>query len=375
MEGESPRGGGGEETAALDTRRSAVAYTHPVIKPAPHSLAAESWLALARNGQAVPGTRLGLVERGAFLGAGLAQALGEDGMPIEGPADPAGNRVLRYAISSDKPSRSGIQILQSGLDNRDYHGVVLWGHDWGMWESPRPPIGKTLSLTQMRDGEYTRTIAEAEFAGLDQGHEFAEMCFRLGRDGFIPDCSIGCDPLKWTEDEESDLLIVSAWSLIEWSLVPIGDNTDAIKMATAVQSYGLDWRPWVASVESLLDELPAQRGTYISQSKSEAFLRQMGLLGKVTFSGLLDLGPQLLQSRRAEPPAPPVNGKIRESAAEPPPEPAESSAPAPTPAPTEPATEPATEPEPTRDEMRAAIAEGLRRGFLETTGAVVLLEN
>jgi hypothetical protein len=342
--------------------------------PAPRqALGLDAWATQARQGSLATGTIVSSLERGAFVGAGIAQEL----MPeIAEPEMVESDRVLRYAISSDRPSRRGIVIRQAGRDTSNYHQVVLWGHDWCRWDSaPNPPIGKTVGMGIDSVDGFARTIAMAAFAGKAQNYELAETVFLLGRDGFIPDCSIGADPLKWYIDEEKDQLVIEEWALLEWSLVPIGDNVDAVKLAAAVQSYGLDFGPYVESVEALLQTLPARRGVYISQANAERFLRQMGLAGKITFSGLLDLGPQLLALRESQQPAPApvVLGKVREDAGELPTNDPEAA----------PEPEPEAQPEATtevaqeisRAEIEAAIKQGIRSGFLETTGEVLYLEN
>lgn len=350
--------------------------------PAPRqALALDAWATAARQGSLAAGTMVSSLARGAFVGAGLAQEL----MPeIAEPEMVESDRVLRYAISSDRPSRRGIVIRQAGRDTSNYHQVVLWGHDWCRYDSaPNPPIGKTIGMGIDSVDGFARTIAAAEFAGKAQNYDLAETVFLLGRDRFIPDCSIAADPLKWFIDEEKDQLVIEEWALLEWSLVPIGDNTDAVKLAAAVQSYGLDFRPYVESVEALLQTLPAQRGIYISQGNAERFLQQMGLAGKVTFSGLLDLGPQLLAIRQTQQPAPEpvVLGKVREDAGE---LPAEDAAPDAEPTETTPAAEPEPQTEFTTNEepantiteaaFRVAVKEGLRQGFLRGSGSVIYLE-
>lgn len=367
----------------LAVASATVSQPASATEPTRPRFAAADWATAVRSGSAPQRASVGYVEPNAFVGAGLAEQL-EVELPEGTPTD----RILRYAISSDRPSRRGFVIKQEGLRFDTYHRQVLWGHDWCRWDSvPNPPIGRTEALSRDRVGDVTRTIAIARFAGRDQGYELAEMVYLLGRDNFIPDCSVGIDPEKWYIDEATDFLHVDESALLEFSLVPIGDNIDAVKLSAAVQGYGLDWRPYVESVEALLDTLPAQRGMYISQSKSEAFLGAMGLLGKVTFSGLLELGPQLLAARSA---TTPVVGRIREDASEPPAEtttetPAEEVATetteevTTTEAPSESVPGDATSTEApielSREQCAAAVTQALQSAFLSQRGTVVYLEN
>ncbi len=332
------------------------------------ALSADAWLEAVAEGSQLPEhPTVGFLNRGAFVGVGLQQAAEGD------EAAPGEQRILRYVISSGTPSRRKILVNQAGIDTSRYHSVILWGHDWGNWTVPAPPIGKTVALTQDMLGGVTRTIATGQFAGLEHGYEDAEMYYRLAADGYIPDCSIGLDPTKYFIDEERGGLTVDQWELLEWSLVPIGDNVDAVKLAAAVQSYGLDWRPYVASVEALLDTLPAQRGEYISQTVTESFLKAMGLLGKVTFSGMLELGPQLFAARAQQPTA------VASAPAAPP---ATAPEEAPVAEPITQAAEPIAAPESpvppdeiSRAEFVGVVRESLAATVLEITGQVVYLEN
>lgn len=193
-------------------------------------------------------------------------------------AEGATGRILRYIISSEKPDRYHDIVHQDGMDASDYHGVVLWGHHYGGWEEPPlPPIGRTLKLSQEIRGGFKCTIAEAEFAGRQQGHELAETIYQLGKVGMCPDCSIGFDPLEWTFDETRGGVNFLKWGLLEWSVVPIGACTDAVQINSAAKDNGIDIAPIRDWAVRCLDSLDGEPQIVVPRAKLERIAMELGV--------------------------------------------------------------------------------------------------
>ncbi len=190
----------------------------------------------------------------------------------------ASGRILRYIISSEKPDRYRDIVHQDGMDSSDYHGVVLWGHHYGGWEEPPlPPIGRTLKLSQEIRGGFKCTIAEAEFAGKDQGYELAETIYQMGKIGMCPDCSIGFDPLEWTFDEVRGGVNFLKWALLEWSVVPIGACTDAVQINAAAKDAGIDIAPLREWAIRCLDDFDGEPQIVVPKAKLESIAWELGV--------------------------------------------------------------------------------------------------
>lgn len=239
----------------------------------------DEFLALTRGG-ADPGAVM--LWRESIGAQGFLKAL--DG---EGEA-----RTLEYVISSDRPDRSRDVVKQEGMDASDYHGVVLWAHDYGSYAPPNPPIGKTLRFRRETGADgVTVTIAAARFAGLEEGYPLAETCYSLARAGFMPDCSIGFEPHSgaWTYDEDRRGFVFEKWSLLEWSLVPIGCNTDAQRLS-AMKAYAkqerLDLSPIDAWARGALDAAAGEAVAVVPRAKLEAVVKALGFGRGVKFFDL-----------------------------------------------------------------------------------------
>jgi hypothetical protein len=194
--------------------------------------------------------------------------------PVEGK-----DRTLRYCISSDQIDRYGDVIIQEGIDTSDYHNVVLWGHDSGggfFGGVPMPPIGKSLGIETRKTGARTLTFSDDQFAGLDEGYEFADTVYKLAKAGFIPDCSIGLMPGETTMDPKSGAYTFATSKMLEHSLVPIGANTDATQMRSYAKEHGINLVPLLKWAEQTLDMVKGEAGVWIPKARLERFVKTVG---------------------------------------------------------------------------------------------------
>lgn len=145
-------------------------------------------------------------------------------------------RTVTAVITTDSVDRDREVLLPKGADLEQFrkNPVVLWAHDYS-----GPPIGKAQWIKEGRK----RITAKVEFAQTEQ----AEDVFQLFKGGFLNAFSVGFRPTKShnpTPDEikkRPDLAdvfrVFDEWELLEFSVVPVPANADAL--ATAVKSKAL----------------------------------------------------------------------------------------------------------------------------------------
>lgn len=135
--------------------------------------------------------------------------------------------IFEVMISTEGKDRQGDIVRASGgkLDNYLKNPVILWSHNYG-----DPPVAKALTL---------ETVAgvgiKAQFQFPDWGvSEQADLIHRLWAGGFLNATSIGFMPLKAMPMEpkepwgSQDFL---EWELLEFSIVPVPANADALRLS------------------------------------------------------------------------------------------------------------------------------------------------
>jgi phage head maturation protease len=143
------------------------------------------------------------------------------------------SREIVAVISTDAVDRDGEVVLPNGLEKAQYSGnpVVLYGHD-----SSSLPIGKTLWIKS--DGN--KVIAKYRVSDKTQ---FARDVFGLLQDGILRAHSIGftehdsspptTKEIETRPDWKDARKVIRSWSLLEFSVVPIPCNPEALACAVA----------------------------------------------------------------------------------------------------------------------------------------------
>lgn len=139
------------------------------------------------------------------------------------------NRTVEFVLSTASEDRGGDTIAQDGwrLENYKKNPVILWGHDQRI-----PPIGRGHNVRVSKG----ILKADIEFATAEQ-HPFAETVYQLVRGGFVNAGSVGFIPLKWNWNEETRGIDFFEQELIEYSVVGVPMNPEALSQAKA---FGLD---------------------------------------------------------------------------------------------------------------------------------------
>ncbi len=131
----------------------------------------------------------------------------------------------RMVVAANERSRNGDEVNLRGINFKNYrqNPVVLWAHD--AYEGI--PIAKTVKIVHDDQG---RIAADFEFNSED---EFAARVENAWNGGFIRAASIRYMPTKVVEvrneDGSVDRLRIEESDLLEWSLVPIPADPDAVK--------------------------------------------------------------------------------------------------------------------------------------------------
>ena len=136
--------------------------------------------------------------------------------------------VYSVTIFANELSRDGVSVDIDGMDFSNYrkNPVVLFAHDYnGRTESSGLPIGRTVSLGRTHDG---RIRADFEFLS---GDPFADRVRNAWNRGFLRAASIGWKALEARPSERGRGLRIVKSELIEWSIVAVPADPDALRSA------------------------------------------------------------------------------------------------------------------------------------------------
>ena len=134
--------------------------------------------------------------------------------------------VHSATIFVNKASRDGVVIEPAGMDFGGYgkNPVVLYAHDLtGRTQSAGLPIGRTRRLVRTADG---RLRADFEFL---PGDPFADRVRNAWRRGFLRGASIGWRIIE--SRPSGGKLVVTKSELLEWSIVAVPADPDAVRDA------------------------------------------------------------------------------------------------------------------------------------------------
>ena len=146
----------------------------------------------------------------------------------EEPGLAKAGHVYSVTIFANELSRDGVSVDIDGMDFSNYrkNPVVLFAHDYsGRTESSGLPIGRTLRLERTPDG---RIRADFEFLSGDQ---FADRVRNAWNRGFLRGASIGWRAIEARPSERARGVRIVKSELIEWSIVAVPADPDALRGA------------------------------------------------------------------------------------------------------------------------------------------------
>lgn len=150
-------------------------------------------------------------------------------------------RQFSAIITDDSVDRDREVLLPSGMNKKDFvkNGIILFNHD------PNQPVGTTLALRRSGNAwKATGMIAE--------GVQLAEDVWKLIKQGVLKGVSVGFqveerraptaeDKKKFGKTVES---VISKWKLLEFSIVSIGSNQNAL--ITAAKKLNIDPKAFIS---------------------------------------------------------------------------------------------------------------------------------
>lgn len=132
---------------------------------------------------------------------------------------------LPVVMATEGRKGDGIDLRMAGakLDRYRANPVLGYGHTY--YGRENLPIGRVVADSIAVKG--AQLVGELEY---DQMDEFALLCERKMRDGYLSAVSIGFDVIRW-EDPKSNYWtggVALEWELSELSVVPIGMDAKAL---------------------------------------------------------------------------------------------------------------------------------------------------
>jgi HK97 family phage prohead protease len=151
------------------------------------------------------------------------------------------DRTVRFVISTQAVDRDNDTINPKGWDLSAYqkNPVVLWAHDYTTL-----PVGRSTTV-EMRDG---KLVSECEFAD----HEFADTVYRLVKGGFLKATSVGFQPKAFTFNEKRGGFDFSEQELMEYSIVPVPSNPEALIDMKGAKAAGIDVEPMLRWAKAII---------------------------------------------------------------------------------------------------------------------------
>lgn len=132
--------------------------------------------------------------------------------------------LITFEISNDALDRHGTRLEPEGADLENYkkNPVVLYGHGFG--PNGDVPIGRAENIFSNEGGLF----AHVRF---DEQDDFAREIKRKVEDGFLSGASVGFDPNERVMEERNDgseIPVFTDWELLEFSIVSVPSNPDAL---------------------------------------------------------------------------------------------------------------------------------------------------
>ena len=144
----------------------------------------------------------------------------------------------RIRINTDAVDRDKDRVFPAGaqFDNYLKNPVVMWGHNYS---DPWAVIGRTNSIEQ------TESYIDVDFdlRGPSSDNDPIKIINALWNDRLVNTASIGFMPLGDFDRNELGGWDFTEWELLEWSLVPIPANQEALRLAYKACTPDLSGKP------------------------------------------------------------------------------------------------------------------------------------
>ena len=171
-------------------------------------------------------------------------------------------RAIRFVISTSDIDRDRDTIDVNGWELTDFqrNPVVLFGHNYY-----EPPVARALETTI--EGGRLKSLAQFPTADV---YAFADTIYRMLKAGYLNATSVGFRPIQWVYNEERRGMDFKRQSLLEYSVVPIPSNPNALiesrSNGTITEEDAKLYLQWA---EHVLDEWHGEKGLWLPKSKIE----------------------------------------------------------------------------------------------------------
>ena len=138
----------------------------------------------------------------------------------------------RITISTPTLDRDKDRVLPFGAQVQAYQNnpVVQWGHNY---RDPWATVGRTTNLEITDRG----IVADFELRPAANESDPQNIVRLLWHGGWVKTASVGFNPIAHEENEEGGRDFTE-WELLEWSLVPIPANQNALRLAAKALDIG-----------------------------------------------------------------------------------------------------------------------------------------
>lgn len=138
--------------------------------------------------------------------------------------------IFEATITTEAVDRGGDVVVAAGAKIDAYlkNPVVMWAHDYS-----QPPVAKTTSLKVIPGNGIQAQFQFPEWGVSEQ----ADLVRRLWAGGFLNATSIGFIPLASEDRKDADAggwsipQVYNEWEMLEFSIVPIPANQEALRLA------------------------------------------------------------------------------------------------------------------------------------------------
>lgn len=144
-------------------------------------------------------------------------------------------RTIDFVISTERVDSYGTVFKIDGWDLEAYRAnpVVAYNH-YALGPDPDTIIG--TSEVRVEDKQLVATLT------LEEGNPIADKVLRKLQNGTLRGASIGARPMeghwgKRADDEDPEVIYFTKQRLVEWSVVSIPSNPDAMKRSSGEEAF------------------------------------------------------------------------------------------------------------------------------------------
>jgi HK97 family phage prohead protease len=150
-----------------------------------------------------------------------------------------------FVVSTAAADRDNDCVAVDGwqLENYKKNPVILFAHDYSSL-----PIGKCTNIRTLKG----KLVADCEFAD----HDMAKTVLKLVDGGFLNATSVGFRPIKYAMNEARKGMDFSEQELLEFSIVPVPANPEALIVARELMGDVALMKQWATQVLDVLKEAP-----------------------------------------------------------------------------------------------------------------------